>query len=377
MPEDTDLSDIGDVLASRLAAIGVDPEGDAPLNLPSSVSTDEPAPAGDDLVAQTLKLGEQEDTTPDSSPPAAVAPSAAEPVTPAAQEPTASAPPAVMAYLRDKYGADFSAKYTSDEAFLQGVINLNKKIGERDEDAQVGRVLKEDPARVAQWLQQTYPQLFPKPEPQPEPAKPTNGKPQGFSPAWLKAMQIKPGVDPAIQAEIEQWAQNEALAHTPIGQQLQQTRAELDQLKQILAQGLPQQPGVDVDSRLAAFQQGQAAKEFVNANQWLFSETNGVRVLSPDGFVYKQALEEAHRGGASFEMAKKYADNALAVHRSRAAPVAPKPSPTTNPAAARQPAAAVPSTDDKQEWVRDGEDLEAALFRNLKREGLLESLGAF
>lgn len=370
---DTDLSDIGDVLASRLAEIGVDPEGDAPLNLPSSATSND-TPAGDDLVAQTLKAGEQHD---DATPPAQTPPAASAPVatatTAAAATDSASAPPAVMAYLRDKYGADFSQKYQSDEAFLQGVINLNRKLGERDEEAQLGRVLKEDPARVAQWLVQQRPDLFPKPEPKADPQPQAKTPPTQFSPAWFKALAIKPDAPPELKAEIEQWAQNEALANTPIGQQLRQTQAELNQLKQYLSQGAPQAVG-DVDAKLAAFQQEQAAKEFITVNQsWLFTENNGVRVLSPDGFIYKQALEEAHQSGAPFEMAKKYADNALAVHRAKHASNGTK-APAVPAAAARQPAPAVPATEDTKDWIRDGEDLEAALFRNLKREGLLDSL---
>lgn len=373
---DTDLSDIGDVLAARFAEIGVDPDSDQPLNLPSNVSTDSPA---DDLVAHTVEAGEtHEPEAPAQTPPAAAPTPAAPAIT--AGEPTEqpSAPPAVMAYLRDKYGEDFSKKYQSDEAFLQGVLNLNKKIGERDEEAQLGRVLRDDPARVAQWLRQQRPDLFP--APQAPPPQPTNGKPADpseFSPEWIAALQLKEGVDPATRKQIADWLTNQQLMHTPIGQQLQQTRSELEQLKAALAQGQHQPPSVDVDGKLAAFQQEQAAREFVNTNPWLFTETNGVRVLSPEGFVYKSALEKAHQGGATFEMAKEFADLALAKHRSRqpAANGNGKPSPTTNPAAARTPAPAVPSAEQGYDWAPDGMDLNELLHRNLKRFNLLETLG--
>lgn len=378
MPED--LSDAGDVLAARLAAIGIDPESDEPLNLPSAASASDSTDA-DDLVAQTIKAGEQEEETPEpAQPPAATPPAAAttdgEPAEPA------SAPPPVMAYLRDEYGVDFSNKYRSDEAFLQGILNLNRKIGERDEEAQLGRVLKEDPARVAQWLMQHQPQLFPKPEPQAQQqpaAKPTeNGE---FDPKWIAALQLKSDVDPATKQALTDWITNQQLMHTPVGRELKELRArvsEIDQLKAMLAQGVHQQSGVDVDGKLAAFQQEQAAKEFVNANPWLFSETNGVRVLSPEGFVYKQALEKAHQGGATFEMAKEYADLALAKHRSSKAPAANgKPSPTKSPAAARTPAAAVPTPDDDGfDWAPDGMDMNEAIVRNLKKQGIYDAYAA-
>lgn len=372
---DIDFSDIGDVLASRFAEIGIDPESEAPLNLPATAVA-EPVETtdSDDLVARTLAAG---DETPPETPDTQATPPVAPPSQPVAAE-VSSTPPAVMAYLRDKYGADFSAKYTSDEAFLQGVLNLNKKIGERDEDAQLGRVLKESPDRVAAHLMQNYPQFFQRNEPAPQPAAP-QAKPVDaaqFSPEWIAALQLKEGVDPKTRKEIATWLENQHLAQSPIGKELQSTRAELDQIKQMLMQGgAPQQQGPDVKAELAAFQQVQAAKEFVNTNPWLFTEVNGARVLSPDGFVYRQALETAQNGGANFEMAKEYADTKLAAHRARSVVTAPAKTPVNSPAAARQPAPAVPSTEETRDWIRDGEDLASALHRNLKRDGLLQALG--
>lgn len=369
---DTDLSDIGDVLATRFAEIGIDPNSEAPLNLPSATAA-EPV----DLVQKTLEAGEQADAAPEPKPvePAATAPVADATTTAAAQEPTASAPPAVMAYLREKYGEDFSSKYQSDEAFLQGVINLNKRIGQRDEDAQLGRLLKERPDQIAAKLVEHYPHLFPQPKaPEPQPA-PQPQSDDEFSLDWLRSLQVKDGADPAVRQKIEQWVQNRALAASPVGKELQATKAELAKIKEMLAQGVPHQ-GSEVDFKLDALRQEQAAKEFLNANaSWMFTEVNGVRALSPEGFVYREALAAAHQGGANFEMAKDYADAKLAAHRAKHAANGNGKATTTNPAIARQAAPAVPQPETSYDWQRDGEDLGESLYRNLKHFGLMEALG--
>jgi hypothetical protein len=370
MPEDS-LSDIGDVLAARFADIGIDPESSEPLNLPSA----EPTKSTDaDLIAQVVA----EDDAPAPVTHPTTAPVAAPATAPAAPVPPTAGPPSVMAYLKDKYGEDFSAKYQSDEAFLQGVLNLNKRIGQRDEDAQLGRVLKDQPDVAIRFLQQQRPDLFPQPQaptPQPAPAQAPADASQ-FSPEWIASLQLKEGADPRVKQDIAKWLTNQQLVASPIGQELAQTKAQIAELKQMLAQGVNQPQGPDVRAELAAFQQGQAAKEFINANEsWLFTNTNGVRVLSPEGFVYKQALESAHQGGMPFETAKEFADAKLALHRAKAAP---KPNgattPTTNAAAARQPAPATPQADGSYDYFREGEDLEAALTRNLKHFGYYDAL---
>lgn len=363
---DTDLSDIGDVLAARFAEIGLDPDSDAPLNLPTASAT-ATADTPSDLIAKAIST--EDAATPAAPTPIAPPVDTTQPAAPAAPV-TADAPPNVMAYLRDKYGADFTGKYQSDEQFLQGVLNLNKKIGERDEEAQLGRMLREEPARVLAHLQRDMPHLFPQPQAAPQPTQQTAAPADSgqFDMSWLNALQVKEGTPQEVRRQITEWATNQQMANSPLAKQLQEQRAEVAQLKQMLAQGQGQSPVAEVDARLQTFQQQQEAQAFLNSNaDWLFTTTNGVRTLSPEGFVYRQALEAASQGGANFTLAKDYADKARANWRARnSAPAAPAPA--IPPTAARTPTPAIPAPEQRTDWARDGEDLATALYRNLTRE---------
>jgi len=93
-------------------------------------------------------------------------------------EPPPSAPPPEdsqwLKQFQARTGVDLSGKYANDEAAQHGIANLVKLMGVRDQDAQIGRMLRDNPAGVYQYLQQQFgppPQQPQQQQPEPTPPK--------------------------------------------------------------------------------------------------------------------------------------------------------------------------------------------------------------
>lgn len=360
--------DFGSMLAANFQAAGVDPNSDAPVITEPLDTTN--SPSGDDPSALIDKFTQPQTETPEATPPAQTS------AAPTTQTPPEANTPQVMDYLRDKYGADFSKKYANDEAFLQGVLNANKRLSERDDDAVLGKMVYQQPDKVVDWLKQQRPDLFPQPKlDAPEPTKTTKTpeftaqQTSSLDPEWLQYIErgrIAQDAPADVKRGLTQWWNEQQVARTPLGQKYAAMEAELASIKAALANPQqPQQPQMDVDAKLAAFRQQAMAEDFVrtNADKMFNVDANGVRTWKPDYHHWYQALNTAHAKGMDFDTAFQFAETARENFNLKRQPAAPATSPATNELARRTPNPSRPNPEQTVDLIREGEDLKTSLYR--------------
>lgn len=360
--------DFGSMLAANFQAAGFDPESDAPVITEAPDTTN--APSGDDPSALIDKF-----TQPHSEPSEPAKPPAQTSAAPTETTPPAAPTPQVMDYLRDKYGADFSKKYANDEAFLQGVLNANKRLSERDDDAVLGKMVYQQPDKVVDWLKQQRPDLFPQPKlDAPEPTKTaktpefTAQQTSSLDPEWLQYIErgrIAQDAPADVKRGLTQWWNEQQVARTPLGQKYAAMEAELAGIKAAIANQQAPQPTQDVDAKLAAFRQQAMAEDFVraNADKMFNVDANGVRTWKPDYHAWYSALQEGHQNGMGFDAAFRYAETARENFNLKRQPAAPATSPATNELARRTPNPSRPNPEQTVDLIREGEDLKTSLYR--------------
>lgn len=86
-------------------------------------------------------------------------------------------PTSILSYVDETYSTKFRDKYKSDEDFLAAIPHLTKKLGERDELAEIGKRFKEHEAEFQAWMQWNGQQQQPPPQADGEQAPEWN-------PAW-------------------------------------------------------------------------------------------------------------------------------------------------------------------------------------------------
>lgn len=266
--------------------------------------------------------------------PAEVTPEATE--EPAA-EPTAEAPAEteptqnrLAEYIRANYGEDFSGKYQSDAELLKGLVHAAKKIGERDEHAQLGRWIQERPAEALAWLQsQIQPQ-----QPQQQQA---SDRPD-YDPDWERqietdehgrAIGVKPGSDPNIAVKY-----NRALDYARRRQQeliFQPEKALeplLSQARQQAVQEARQQWEQEFNARYGQQAVYQEAQQVLEGNKsWLFVEGNPGKGLTPAGRVYKETVDQWSQEVPNLSSRKLDELGRMAVHARFAQPAKPAAKP--------------------------------------------------
>lgn len=94
------------------------------------------------------------------------------------EEDSESPPTSILSYVDDTYSTKFRDKYKSDEDFLAAIPHLTKKLGERDELAELGKRFKDHEAEFQAWMQSRGQQ--------PPPAAPEANGDQvpEWNPAW-------------------------------------------------------------------------------------------------------------------------------------------------------------------------------------------------
>jgi hypothetical protein len=136
-------------------------------------------------------------------------------------------------------GIDFSTKYRDEEALVEGLANLTRKIGERNEYAELGRFVQERPAEALAWIQSQLQQSqgsAPAPQQQPPQTTPAQQAEvikllkTEYDPEWLNQVEYdeqgnlvaKPGAEPGIvpkliKAQREMRKLQERLLTDPLG----------------------------------------------------------------------------------------------------------------------------------------------------------------
>lgn len=122
----------------------------------------------------------------------------------------ASGDASLRKFYKDTFGVDLTSKYESDFEAAKGLANAYKLVGERNEDAELGRRLRTEPGTVLQELLSQYGG-----PPQQEPQKPATGEEPIYDPKWLEYIEVKvdddgnqrlvpvPGAPPGILEKID------------------------------------------------------------------------------------------------------------------------------------------------------------------------------
>lgn len=285
---------------------------------------------------------------------------AAPPVDPTPTPPVESPFAGITQKIKERYGEDLTAKYRDDEAAIQGLLHASRKIGERDERAQLGQLLMDRPDLVAQRLMQQMPHLFQQETQQHEPtAHKTNGTPSaGFKPEWLPYLTPAANIPQAVKSEMEVWLNDLQVQRAPSYQAL---KNELDAIKQqygAIAQQVPQVQQLN-QQQIEALRAQQLADSIVerNAERWYRRDANGQVVgHTPEGYLMIQGLTAAQQAGITdLQQALRYADMHVKTTRPQsAAPQAPAKTPglTHSPNTSASPAANLANVvaGDNEDW---------------------------
>lgn len=284
--------------------------------------------------------------------------------------PSPSSTPGFRDRFKQKYGIDLSSKYQTDEQAEYGLANAFQLVGKRDQDAEVGRLLRDNPAVVIDHLRQSYPDAFGQPAPQQ--AK-QNGAPE-WDDEWVNQVEknadghiiAKAGVDPAVATKFNKyarWYEKRQRDLTNNFESLVEEKARTIAREE--AEKIAQQ----------TFQQGfgqhaQAAKAagwFEQNKSWMFSGGDYQQGYTPEGRAYANhvlyagtPVEQGGLGIADMDAQIRYANGMM-------------PKKPTNgkqrQQATRQPSVAG-ATNGRADERREGEDPLAYGLRMLKKAGL-------
>lgn len=211
-------------------------------------------------------------------------------------------------YIKEQFGEDFTGKYQSDHELLKGFVHAAKKIGERDDDAQIGRFLRENPQGAFQWLQQ---QMGMTPAQaaqtvQNANAPNTNGIPE-FDPEWDRVVEldehgraigVKPGNDPSIATKFNaamkyaRERQRELLFNPEKALQPLLTQAEERAVQKARTQWEQ-----EFSTRYGQMAEMQEAQGVLNTHKaWMFVGGDpGSKQLTAAGRVYKETVDAWHQ----------------------------------------------------------------------------------
>lgn len=319
--------------------------------------------------------GPPQDASPSAAPETTGAPgSAAAPESAGAPE-TAAAPEtaqrAIMEFVREKAGVDFSGKYRSDEEFAKGVANMNKLLGQRQAEADVVRIARENPRVFLKALLAANPDLeaefAPKP-PQPKQDDP----PTDFDPAWAKALKFTDEAPEEIKRQVTAYLQTKQAAQNPVVRELQGQIARLSQTVEALTKQNGSSVTEEVRAILAQRDAIQAGQEWVAKEaDWLFQKGPDGKPLwdkpSADGLLFKQYAMElmAERPDIPQDTIVELAKLKVDAQKLRQ-PAPPKPNAKV---AVNSPRPAAKPTPDIPEWDDDS-DFSGNLAKRLKAAGI-------
>lgn len=237
---------------------------------------------------------------------------------PAEPVPQANEHSALLEFVRDQHGLDFTGKYRDDLQLIGGLVNAAQLVGRRDADAEYGRAVRQHEGEFAQFMAwkngQGQPQGQPGQQPQ---AQEPQGDPRWQAPQWNPGWSqwIQEVTDPATGA-----TRNELRQDTPM-----QIRQSIDQFrawKQEFDQNWATNPAEMVDARVnqlveqrvsAMLEQRfsqergvQTAQQIVQRNaEWIHARDpqgqplvdpmTGQRVMTPRGQAYMKHIQHTMR----------------------------------------------------------------------------------
>ena len=369
MADATEVSgDLESTLAAAFKEAGIDPEQAYQDALQPTKPSAPTPPAGDTTSSDPV-----------AQPPAPPAHT---------QQPTEAEEEGLLDIIRKEYGYDLSQKYRSDREALHGLVHAYRMVGQREEDAQVGRLFKEHAGDFQEFLRYKKAPQAPQ-----APAQPPADAPRAplaipqYDPAW-EYLIAKDDNGKLISADGDEQKVRDYRAYQKWS--AARARQMVEDPEPLLAPIVEKRAAKIADEavqrRVSEMEESRLAQDFVNQNsRWMFAGGNPANgQLTPHGEVFAHAFLHANqRMGLQTRDAVDYATNhlrgwvgqqlyytAAQQPQAPAPPVAPPapPAPPLTPGAAKLPNTAVPDPGPSSEW-RDGDTLEGALIRNLKAAG--------
>lgn len=258
-----------------------------------------PAPAAVEPTPEPDPTPEGEDLKADDNAPfadvleqIAKAESASKPVQPADSQP---ADP--FAEFKTKY-PDTIGRYNSLEDLAEGHLNLRKKLSERDQEAELGRLARENPQAILQWYQEQAPQLF---DPYKQPV--AEAVTEDLELELLKY--VDPSKMPAdLRKKAEAWAAQKQIEKVPIVQSLKQEIAALKQQLGKAPEVTPDLVDQTVHQRLEFQTAANKAAQYVHTHsKGLFNGGDPRRGLSEAGKEWAAGVQWAEQHGANVDEA--------------------------------------------------------------------------
>jgi len=321
----------------------------------------------DEVAAAMLAASEQQETPPSQESPAETPPettepsaeeTAAQPAESGQTEPAAEGGEAdvfnqALSNISQYAGSNWDKKYKSFDQWVMGMRNLERRIGERDADAEFGRQVRQYEREFQDFLQSRQ---APQPARQGQPQPTSDLPPYEQFQQWVDEVE-REGDQASPEARRQVARINRELVRR-LYQQQQNPQAMLEQLQGYIAP-LVQQSTQQVAGDIRRNQsQQQMVDQFREQHKsWLFvGGQPGVENFTPDGYRLSQYGNELMAQGIPIGNALQMAYDRLYRERSEqqrqqeAAAIKPKP---VKPAAQHQPAVAAPAGGDPEETYRE------------------------
>lgn len=211
-------------------------------------------------------------------------------------------------------------KYADADAFLDGVVNLASKLGERDQLAAYGRQLIDDPLAVYKHLEEALVKSGKMPAKAVAPVesvKPRTDRPE-FNEQWIEQLfnpdgSVKENADKAIARKFAVWQDWSAK------EQRRLLNDPREALKPFLEDDINKTVAEKVAAEIAKFRQEQLAENQLTESQqreyaeardlmskdanWVFVDGDVRKGLTPMGKVYKKHIDYAEqRVGNSYRI---------------------------------------------------------------------------
>ncbi len=289
-------------------------------------------------------------------------------------------PKQLIQWMKDRLGADYAEKYQDDLELLRGLDNAVRLIGQRNEDAQLGRMLREDPEGALRYLREVagvpldgaggqQPQAAAADRQAQQQQAEALGAPR-WDPKWEYLFDAegkpRPDADPAEVRKAQKWATDFRRWQIEFAQNPESKLAPLVEQK---AREILQQ---ELGAFTYQMNDQMKAQQFVDQNkEWLFEGGQVGGNLTEAGKLFYEGLQEAAAMNVQGHDAMvRYATNyALAAVKLDHVKNPSAAAPPTNPKGAKhQPSTAVPDPEDEPD-MREDQTLEQAIESVFKRYG--------
>ncbi len=269
----------------------------------------------------------------------------------------------LIEWVDEKFGRGYGNKYKDDWELINGLVNAEKTIGRYDDDKRMGQMIRENPQRALQVLQQQLQQATPETAPSgaapPTQQAPTAEDPlAGFNPFMVPAENAPEDIKQRYAKQQELLQQR--LIEQAVRPQQAGQGVDPGQIQQLVDQRVSQATyRTQVESQMRNWVQEQAS--------WLFANGDPQSgQLTP--LAHELSREDDRLRQAGMQDPIERLRVAMTIMKSRHAQPANGPERPANPAAERKTDTAPPPQPGPGEIV-EGETLVQSLSRELMGKG--------